>query len=195
MNALEGLLASRSRAEILRLLFTGEEREFYLREIEKHTGLLIRAVQQEISNLLKLDLIRARKDGNRRYFCANRAHPLYPDLCQIVLKTSGWVSELTKALSREKVRLAFIFGSVARGEETAESDIDLMVVGDIGLRALSAITGPISRKAHRVVNPHSYSTQEFARRLKSKDHFLTSVIDSKKLYLAGSDDELEKLGR
>lgn len=194
MDALEGLLASHSRAEILRLLFNGENKEFYLREIERRTGLIIRAVQQEIPNLLKLDLIKARKDGNRRYFSANQAHPLYPEICQIVLKTSGWVTELKKALTRDNVKLAFVFGSIARGEERAESDIDLMVVGGIGLRELSGLTGPVSRKAHRVINPHVYSAQEFGRRLKTKDHFVTSVIETKKLYLVGSDDELTRLG-
>jgi DNA-binding transcriptional ArsR family regulator len=195
MDALEGLLASRSRAEILRLLFDGESKEFYLRDIERRTGLIIRAVQQEILNLLKLDLIKARRDGNRRYFSANQTHPLYLELCQIVLKTSGWLAELKKALSRDGVRLAFIFGSIARGEERAASDIDLMVVGNIGLRTLSGLTGPVSRKSHRVINPHVYSTQEFGRRLKTKDHFVTSVIDSKKIYLIGTDDELQRLGR
>src|SRR5262245_9551759 len=97
MGLLEGLLASRSRASILRVLFNGENREYYLREIERETGLMVRAVQQELPNLLKLDLIQARKDGNRRYFRANRLHPLYSDLCQIVLKTSGWITELRKA--------------------------------------------------------------------------------------------------
>ncbi len=194
MDALEGLLASRSRAAILRLLFDGENRERYLREIERDTGLVIRAVQQEISNLLNLDLIKARRDGNRRYFSANQEHPLYFELCQIVLKTAGWVTQLKKALSHDNVRLAFIFGSIARKEERAESDIDLMVVGDIGLRELSGLTGPISRKCHRVINPHVYSSKEFHRRLKTKDHFITSVIESKKMVLIGSDDELEKMG-
>src|ERR1700730_14418398 len=104
MDALEGLLASRSRAEILRLLFNGENREFYLREIERRTGLIIRAVQQELPNLLKLDVIQARRDGNRRYFKANRSHPLYTDICQIVLKTSGWLAELKSTLARDDVR-------------------------------------------------------------------------------------------
>lgn len=189
MDALEGLLASHSRAQILKLLFSGEDQEYYLREIERETGLLIRAVQQEIPNLLKLDLINARTDGNRRYFKANRAHPLYPEICQIVLKTAGWMKELKKGLTRKDVRAAFIFGSVARGEERAESDIDLMVIGDIGLRALSAITGAVARKANRVINPHIYTAHEFVQKVKAKDHFIISVMETKRVYLIGSENE------
>ncbi len=195
MDTLKGLFASKSRAEIIRLLFNGMDGEYYLREIERQTGLMIRAVQQELARLSKLDLVRSRKDGNRRYFSANIAHPLYPEICQIVLKTSGWVDELKKSLSRSEVQLAFVFGSVAHGAEKAESDIDLMVVGNIGLRALSVLTGPISRKAHRVINPHVYSAVEFARRLKAKDHFITSVVEDKKMYLIGSNNDLERIGR
>ena len=187
-------MASRSRAAILKLLFDGADHEFYLRDIERRTGLIIRAVQQEIPHLLKLDLIESRKDGNRRYLRANRKHPLYPEICQIVMKTTGWVSKLTRALTRPDVKFAFVFGSIARGDEKAESDIDLMVIGEIGLRLLSSLTGPISRKANRVVNPHVYSASEFERKMNTKDHFVTAVLESKKFFLIGSDDEIEKMG-
>ena len=194
MDAFEGLLTSRSRAEILRLLFDRGDQEFYLREIERRTGLIIRSVQQELINLLKLDLVKSRKDGNRRYFSANRAHPLYSEICEMVIKTSGWVKSLKEALTRDDVKTAFVFGSVARGEERAESDIDLMVVGDISLRALSAVTGPIARKSRRIINAKVYTSQEFERRLKAKNHFLISVMETKKMYLIGTEDELKKMG-
>lgn len=195
MDLLGTLLASRGRAEVIRLLFSGEGKEYYLREIERRTGVQVRAVQAETAMLVKLDLVRSRKDGNRVYFGANREHPLYADLVQIVVKTSGWMNELRKTLNRDDVRLAFVFGSFARGEEKATSDIDVMVIGDIGLRGLSGIIGPIQRRAGREINPHVYSEVEFQRRIKTKDHFVTSVLGTEKIFLVGNDDELEEMGR
>jgi hypothetical protein len=195
MDLLGTLLSSRGRAEVIRLLFSGEGKEYYLREIERQTGVQVRSVQAETATLVKLDLVRSRKDGNRVYFGANREHPLYPDLVQIVIKTSGWISELRKALNRDGVRVAFVFGSFARGEEKAASDIDLMVVGGIGLRGMSGIVGPIQRKAQREINPHVYSEAEFQRRMKNKDHFLTSVLGTERIFLVGNEDDLEEIGR
>lgn len=195
MDLLGTLLSSRGRAEIVRLLFSGEAKEYYLREIERRTGLLVRSVQQETGSLVKMDLVRMRKDGNRVYFSANREHPLYTDLVQIVLKTSGWMNELRKALARDDVRVAFVFGSFARGEERAASDIDVMVIGEIGLRGLSTVIGPIQRKSQREINPHVYSEAEFQRRIKAKDHFLTSVLGTDRIFLIGNEHDFEEVGR
>lgn len=194
MDLLRGLLGSQSRAEILRLLFNGRDQEFYLRDLERRTGLLIRSVQYEMANLLKMDLVEERRDGNRRYFSANRMHPLYEDICQIVLKTSGWVLSLKHLLARPDVVLAFVFGSIASGEERAESDIDVMVIGDIGLRELTALTGPLARKTGRPINGITYTVREFSRRIKVKEHFISTVLASPRLYLIGSEDDIVKLG-
>jgi predicted nucleotidyltransferase len=193
MDALEILFSSKGRAEMLKLLFGGQE-EFYFREIQRRTGLSVGSIQQEILRFKKMDLIQSRKDGNRLYFSANPSHPIYRDLRQIILKTSGWVDELRRALKREDVAVAFIFGSVARGEEKASSDIDLMVVGSLGLRIVSAATGPIARNGGREINPHVYTREELERRLRGNDHFITSVMDSAKLFVIGGEDELKGLG-
>jgi predicted nucleotidyltransferase len=193
MDALEILFSSKGRAEMLKLLIGGE-REFYFREIQRHTGLSVGSIQQEILRFKKMDLIQSRKDGNRLYFSANHSHPIYRDLKQIILKTSGWIDELRQVLRRKDVTVAFVFGSVARGEEKAGSDVDLMVVGSLGLRAVSAAIGPIARNVEREINPHVYTLEEFERRVKGKDHFITSVMDSAKLFVIGDEDELKGLG-
>jgi predicted nucleotidyltransferase len=179
---------------MLKLFFSGQG-EFYFREIQRRTGLSIGSIQQEILRFKKMDLIQSRKDGNRVYFSANQSHPIYRDLRQIILKTSGWVDELRRALKQEDVSVVFVFGSVARGEEKASSDIDLMIVGNLGLRGVSAVTGPIARNVEREINPHVYTRKEFERRLKEKDHFITSVMSSAKLFVIGDEDELKGLGR
>lgn len=194
MELLDNIFSSKTRASIIRLLFEGSRREFYMREIQRRTELPIRSIQVELQNLESLDLIRSRRDGNRLYFAANTAHPVCSDLESLVFKSSQWLEKLRRILADEEVEVAFVFGSVARREEKATSDIDLLVVGGIGLRKLSAIVRPIGREIEREINPHVLSRVEFVARLKKKDHFLLQVLDSKKTFLKGGEDELKNLG-
>jgi len=188
------MLSSRVRAEIFRLLFGVSTQELHMRELERRTGLAIGTIQQELKKLEGMDLLSVRRDGNRVYYSANTAHPLYRDIRNLVLKTSGLVEVLRKALSNEGVDLAFVFGSVARGEEGAQGDVDLMIIADAGLAAVSAMLRGVSEKLGREVNPHVMSGSEFKQRLKSGDHFLGRVIDSSKLFVVGDEDELARLG-
>lgn len=137
MGLLAEILSSNIRAEIFRNLFGIEKQSLHLREIERRTGFAVGTVQQEIKKLQRLDIITRIKDGNRINYKANTNHPLYPEIRNLVLKTSGLADVLKTALSTEaKIKIAFVFGSFARKEEKAASDVDLMVIGDIGLRKL-----------------------------------------------------------
>ena len=111
------------------------------------------------------------------------------------MKTSGLAGVLRKALLPESaVRLAFVFGSVASGEENALSDIDLMVIGSLGLRTLVSRLSGVATQLGRELNPHIFSGAEFGRRKKSGDHFLTTVLAAPRLFLIGDEHELEGLG-
>lgn len=135
MDILSEILSSRIRAAILRLLFGFDAKVLYMRYLERHSGFSIGAIQPELKKLLRFELVERRKDGNRIYFQANKEHPLYSDLRNIVLKTNGLLDIIKDALIHsDAIRYAFIFGSFARKEETSASNIDLMVVGDLGLR-------------------------------------------------------------
>ncbi|HDR89171.1 MAG TPA: toxin-antitoxin system toxin subunit, partial [Bacteroidetes bacterium] len=136
MNALAKILSSKIRGEIFRLLFGTSDQALHMRDIERKSGFAIGTIQGELKKLSELDLILKEKDGNRTYYRANKSHPLYSDIHNLVLKTSGLVDVLRNALGTEKIKLAFVFGSFARGEESADSDIDLMVIGSLGLRDL-----------------------------------------------------------
>lgn len=194
MALLADILSSRVRAEILRLLFGPVDREMHLREIERQSGLIIGTVQKDIKKLARLDLVQARRDGNRLYYRANKKHPLYPDLHNLVLKTSGLVEVLRSALEDKEVRLAFIFGSLARNEEGAESDVDLMVIGNVGLRTLSGWLTGVSEAIGREINPHVLSEAEFKKRKRSGEHFLSSVLNSPRLFIIGDEDDLAAMG-
>ena len=194
MSVLAEILSSRVKAEIFRLLFGLSARELHLRELERQSGLAVGTVRQELQRLVRLELVTVRRDGNRVYFRANQEHPLYPEIHSLVLKTAGLVDVLRKALGREEILVAFVFGSLARAEERAESDVDLMVIGPIALRQVSRRLAAVSAQLGRVVNPHVMTAEEFRRRKAKRDHFLTRVLGSPQIFVIGGNGDLEAMG-
>jgi DNA-binding transcriptional ArsR family regulator len=195
MNTLAEFLSSRSRAEILRLLFGTNGRELHVRELERQSGLADATVRQELKKLTRLGVIVARQDGNRTYYRANVESPLYPDIRNLVRKTSGLTDVLREALGEAEIQIAFVFGSVACGAEKATSEVDLMVIGAISLRQLSKRLSGLATKLGREINPHALTPAEFARRVKGREHFITSVLETPRLFVIGSEDELSRLGK
>ncbi|MGA2602723.1 MAG: nucleotidyltransferase domain-containing protein [Verrucomicrobiia bacterium] len=194
MNPLAEILSSRVKAEIFRLLFGVDQQELHVREIQRQSGFSVGTVQQELRRLSRLGLITSRRDGNRVYFRANAEHPLAPDIHNLVLKTSGLVEVLRGALRCDKVQLAFVFGSLASGGERAHSDVDLMVIGAIGLRALGKRLSGVAAKLGREVNPHAMTQEEFVQRRVGGEHFISTVLAAPKLFVIGTEHELETLG-
>jgi len=195
MNRLAELLSSRARAEIFRLLFSGTGEELHVREIERRSGLNDSTLRQELRKLVRLDLVQSRKDSNRVYYRAKTESPLYPEIRNLVLKTTGLSDLLKSALKDKRIRLAFVFGSIASGEEKAGSDVDLMVIGQLGLRDLSRLLSGIEEKIGREVNPHVLREEEFRKRIRAKEHFVSSVMETLKIFIIGSQRELEAMGR
>ncbi|TDI34063.1 MAG: ArsR family transcriptional regulator [Acidobacteria bacterium] len=194
MDLLPGILSSRVRAEIFRLLFGLQEQELHVREIARRANLSEAAVRQELKQLELVDLAVSRKSGNRRYYRANPGHPLYIDIHRLVLKTSGLVEVIGAALVDANVELAFVFGSLAEGRPAAESDVDLMVIGSFGLRKLSSLLSGVGLTIGREVNPHVLSRAEYRRRFEDGDHFVTNVLGGPKLFVMGTEDDLAAMG-
>jgi uncharacterized protein len=194
MNMLAQLICSRVRAEIFRVLFGLRGGEVHLREIQRQTGFAIGTVRQDIEKLVKLSLVNRRRDGNRVYYAANDSHPIHSEIRLLVFKTAGLADVLSAALKTEHIRFAFVFGSVASGLATAESDIDLIVVGEIGLRKVSSLLSGVGNKLGREINPYVLSPKEFTRRIDQKDHFLTSVLASPRIFVVGSEHDLAAMG-
>jgi len=194
MNRLAELLSSRARAEIFRLLFGGTGEELHVREIERRSGLNDSTLRQELRKLVRLDLVHSRRDSNRVYYRAKTESPLYPEIRNLVLKTSGLADVLKHALRDKRIRVAFVFGSIARGEEKSGSDVDLMVIGQLGLRDLSRLLSGIEEKIGREVNPHVLHEDEVRKRIRTKEHFVSSVMESAKIFIIGSQNELETMG-
>ena len=195
MNRLAELLSSRARAEIFRLLLSGTGEELHVREIERRSGLNDSTLRQELRKLVRLDLVQSRRDSNRVYYRAKTESPLYPEIRNLVLKTSGLSDVLKSALTDKRIRVAFVFGSIARGDEKAGSDVDLMVIGQLGLRDLSRLLSGIEEKIGREVNPHVLRQEEFKKRVRAREHFVSSVMETPKIFIIGSQGELEAMGR
>ena len=194
MNTLTKILSSRARAEIFRILFGVVPYEYHLREIERQSDLSIGTVRQEAANLEKMGLIIKRKDSNRTYYKADRGHPLYPVIHQLVLKTSGLVDILKDALFDSAVDFVFVFGSIARGTDKAESDIDLFIISDLSLREITKNLKNISSLIGRELNPYVIKHEAFIKRKKENEHFVIRVMNSPKIFIIGTEDEFNRLG-
>ncbi len=166
-----------------------------MRELERRSGCTIGTIQTELSKLYRLGLVRRRRDGNRLYYRASREHPIYPEIRGLVKKTVGVVGLLRESIGDlGDVEFAFIFGSFARGEETAGSDVDLMILGSISLRKLSGVLAGVFEKIGREINPHVMTVEEFLKRKKEGEHFVSELVGSPRILIKGRTDDLEKLG-
>jgi predicted nucleotidyltransferase len=191
---LEELFSSKARIEILKLFLFNPEKRYYMRQISKLSEQPIRGVQREIEKLKNIGLLEESIEGNRNYYQVNRSCPIYEDLKRIFLKTVGLGEVLRKHLERTRdIKIAFIYGSFARGEESASSDIDLLVIGNISAKKLSGLLSKPKKELGREVNYAVYSTQEYRKRIKQKDHFLKEVLGKGKIFLIGNDEELKAI--
>ena len=149
----------------------------------------------ELRRLTRLGLVEAQPDGNRTYYVASNGHPLYPEIRGLVLKTSGLADLLRNALKKAKsISIAFVFGSFAQRRERPHSDVDLVVIGAVGLRQLTKLLSGVSEKIGREINPHVFTPREFRRRKRAGDHFLKSVLTEGRIFIIGDEHELGAMG-
>lgn len=187
------VLFTKTQRRVLGLLFGNPGRSYYANEIVRYAGAGIGAVQRELERLAGVGLLTVTKIGNQKHYQANREAPIFAELCGIVIKTFGVADQLRDALAplAKRIDAAFIYGSVAKGADTAGSDVDLMIVSD-GLsypdvmpalaRAENAIT--------RAVNPSLFKRGEWRRKAAETGGFVPRVMEQPRIYLIGSDDDL-----
>jgi len=194
-SSLGALLLGRTRLAILALLLEDPERRLYLRQIVRLTGAAQGGVQRELAFLVRAGILSKTREGNLAYFQASRTAPIYEELRGLVRKTAGIPELLRTALAPLSpcIERAFIFGSVARGEEGAASDIDLMVIGDVSFFDVVAATSPLQQTLGREINPTLFDSAEYARRLRAKDPFLTRVEKQPRIHLLGGNDDTRSM--
>ena len=194
-ESLTTVLFSKTRRAVLGLILSHPDRAFYLREIVKLTGLGIGQLQREFEQLNAAGIIRRFEQGRHVYFQADQNCPVYDELRGIIRKTVGVADELRRALVplRERIVVAFIFGSIARGDENSGSDLDVMIIGDVTLSEVVEAVRGSEDTLLRPVNPSVYPVKEFTAKLVAKQHFLTRVMASEKLLLIGDEHDLATL--
>jgi predicted nucleotidyltransferase len=178
---------------VLALLFGQPGRSFYASELIGLAGAGSGAVQRELERLARAGLVTVRPLGYQKYYQANPASPLFAELCGIVQKTVGLAEPLREALQplAAKIRAAFVYGSVARHEDAATSDIDLMLIGDdLGYPDVFGAVEVANARLGRTVNPAILTMQELARRVKEDNAFVTRVLSQARIWVIGGEDDL-----
>lgn len=195
---ISGLFAGRAIIALLKLFVLSPGRDFYQRELAGLTGERLLLIQRGVARLVQAGLVQQAARGNRVYYRVNQSHPAFQDLKAVMLKTVGVGDTLRAQLGKfgERVKIAFVYGSVARGEETASSDIDIMLIGNLSGREVSSVFAPMKKMLNREINPSIYSLAEFRKKANERHPFLTTVLKEPKLFLLGDERDLKAvLGR
>lgn len=183
------------RQNILAAAYSQPERWWFMSELAAFIKTTPSSLQRELGSLVESGILRGRRDGNRLYFQAETDSPIFAPLRELIAQTLGISEKLKESFLplAKKIRCAFIYGSVARREEHARSDVDLIVIGSVGLAKISPVIRELERRFNREIDVICYSANEFDAKVRAENHFLISVLKTKKIFLIGDDDELEKL--
>ena len=194
-TSLANLLFGQTRGRILATLYGNPDEALFVRQIARRVGVSVGTVQRELMTLADAGLISRTQTGNQVFYRANRDHPAFTELHSLLAKTAGVVHQVAEALAplAKAIDFAFVYGSFARGEENAESDVDLMVVGRVTLDELLERLTPLEGTLGRPVNPTVYSLEEVRAKLKAENHFLKAIQRGEKTFLIGNEHEFREL--
>lgn len=192
-QSLASVLLPEYRRRVLGLLLLHPDEQLHGREIARRIGLPAGTVTRELAKLTEVGLLQRQKRGNQQVYRADTACPVFPELSGLLRKTSGVADVLAQALMPlgHQIDLAFVYGSVARGQETVGSDIDVMLVGSLGFDEAVQVLWPLQSLLGREINPHVLSPEEFT--VKAGEPFMRDVLGKPQIFLVGTDDALAKL--
>jgi predicted nucleotidyltransferase len=183
-------LFTKVQQRVLAVLFGNYGRSFYANELIALVGSGSGAVQRELAQLEAAELVTVKRVGNQKHYQANESSPIFQELRGLVLKTSGLIDVLRTALAplAAQIDLAFVFGSVAKGKDTAKSDIDLMVISEkVAYAELFAALESATIRLQRTVSPTLYSRMEIDKRIRDGNAFVKRVLAQPKLWVIGED--------
>jgi len=192
---LASLLFGDYRQKVLTLLLLHPEQRYHVREIARLTGTSAGTLHKELARLAQAGVLLREEVGNQVHYSANRECPIFPELAGILRKTAGLADVLREALVglSGRIALALVFGSVARGEEAPRSDVDVLLVGEIGFAEVVGALHEAQARIGREINPVLLSSTEFRDKANAGDAFLAEVLNNKKLFLMGDEHDLGKL--
>ena len=181
-------LFTKTQQQVLGLLYGQSDQSFYLNEIVRLAAMGKGTIRRELEKLCLVGLLKVTKQGNQNHYQANSDNPIFPELKIIIQKTFGLLGVLKNNLHDIllDVELAFIYGSVAKNQEHANSDIDLLIVAEnISYTELMESIQPAEQQLGRTINPTIYSKAEFKQRIESRQSFLIRVLSQRKIWLKG----------
>ncbi len=192
--ALDSLFPS-VRQGVLAATLTRPDKWWYLSELAQFLHTRPSSLQRELISLEQSGILQQRKDGRRTYFKAETRSPIFRELRSIFEKTVGLIPTLRVALRSfdNKIICAFVHGSIARREEGATSDVDLMVIGSVGLADVAPTLAKVEKRLGREVNVTDYSVEEFRKKVTEGDHFLTTVLKGSVQFVKGEQRDLDAI--
>jgi len=191
-KTIEKIFGSRIRAKILGWLFTHPDESFFVRQI----ALILKEdptnVSREMAKLEDLGILKSKRNGNLKHFQTNPDCSFFKELKGLVLKTTGVAGQIRASLDKlAGIEYAFIYGSYAKGEERADSDVDLLIIGDVDMDRLDSNLGKLEKTLGREINYVLYSMEEFKSKKKAKNGFLMNVLRGNKIMMVGTENGLE----
>ena len=192
--SLSDALFSKVQQRVLALIFSHPERSFYTSEIVRNVDSGVGAVERELSKLEGSALVSTERIGNQKHYRANQASPIFEELRGLVEKTVGLAEPIKKSLEpyADAIKSAFVYGSVAKGADTAHSDIDLMVIGDdLNYSDLYTAAQNVESKLRRKVHPLFLSPEDWHRKTSDKGSVFSKISHSPKLFIIGSEKDLQ----
>ncbi len=189
-------LFTKTQQRVLALLYGKPDRRFYTNEIVRLVAMGRGTVSRELERLVSSGLLVVTKEGNQHYYQANHNNPIYQELLAIVRKTFGIVDVLGSALRAldDKIDLSFVYGSIAKKEETASSDVDLFIVSELlTYTDVMVVLSDTEQLLDRPINPSIYAKEQIKTKLSDKNSFLTRVLEQPKLWIKGTDNDINEL--
>ena len=195
--SLSTLLFTDYRRRVLGLLLLHPDEDFHLREIARRTSTVPGTLTRELGKLVESGVLRMEKVGNQARYSANRDCPVFSELASILRKTSGLVDVLADGLAplASRIKTAFVFGSMASDKASAGSDIDLMVIGEVGFAELVQALHPLQEQLGREISPKLYSPQEWEKLVTARSAFVRDVLTKPKLFVLGHEKDLDADGK
>ena len=196
-NLLCSGLFGKTRQAVLALLYGRADSSFYTKQILDAVKIGRGTVQRELKNLTDSGIVIREVQGRQVYYRANERCPIFNELKSIVRKTFGVADVIRQSLASiaDKIRVTFIFGSIARSADDRRSDIDLMVVGRISFGDVVSLLSPAEEKLGREINPVVYPVSEFKKKVIEDHHFVKTVLEEEKIFVIGDERELRKLAK
>jgi len=186
---LEKLFGSRIRTKLLTWFFTHTKEKFFIRQLAPIIGEDHANLSRELIRLEKFGILVSERQGSQKYFQVNEGCSFLNELRGLVLKTTGIAGQVKSKIEQIKgIKIAFIYGSFARGQETAESDVDLLLVGDVNQDILDTALQGLEKRLGRTINYVLYDWKEFKEKVSSGDGFITDVLKDEKIILLGKVD-------